>query len=83
MMRRQTRWEDGRWRMADGGCDGGDSGGGGDSLIRWKQMDEVSLRLPTECTRQGSTDDTAPIRGGLEERVQPWQPPHRPLRKTT
>lgn len=84
------KMEDGGWRLAVAGCYGGDSGGGGDSLIRWKQMDEVSLRLPTECARQGVHNDPALThstllshRGGLEERVQPWHPPHRPLRKTT
>lgn len=32
--------------MADGGCDDGDSGGGGDRADSFEQMDEVSLKLP-------------------------------------
>lgn len=38
-----------KWRMADGGCDDGDSSGGGGraGADSFDQMDEVSLRLPT------------------------------------
>lgn len=38
-----------KWKTAVGGCDDGDSGGGGGGgrADSFKQMDEVSLKLPT------------------------------------
>lgn len=36
-----------KWQMAVGGCDDGDSGGGGQAESV-EQMDEVSLKLPTD-----------------------------------
>lgn len=38
-----------KWQMAVGGCDDGDSGGGrGGQAESVEQMDEVSLKLPTD-----------------------------------
>lgn len=37
-----------KWRLAVGGCDDGDSGGGGGQADSVEQMDEVSLELPTD-----------------------------------
>lgn len=37
-----------KWQVAVGGCDDGDSGGGGGQADSVEQMDEVSLKLPTD-----------------------------------